>query len=1056
MFEKLKQTAQDLFGGDEVERILALPITQVRLDLKQAFNKKSFSAEDFESIVTRLQQIDPTIARQLDVVRKAMADRAVDDALDIELDTPAKTALWAAAFMRLMEDGKEPLAKSRIWSQMQDSIGLFNEGIRVAKVISASLQNNEVTFDWGQPGTWFYYDPRKNHINLDMFMTLMMGFEHMRVVHLHEIGHSELSNSFPPRMRALYDKVKAVIDPASLTEDETKALRAKPKATAQEQLQMMADVNEWQLRFMLWHMVEDNCVNQFAVNMEKILPIQDFAASWNHIGVALQGYGELARGDSDKMPEDVTSDMPRARSIREKVEQTFKDMAEAERKKQQEALQKLVNNPLSDADVKAIKSGKISPEIARRMFHMNKTIVWLSFYERTGLFRDNDKGWAKFKVFKDDVNRTVDVSAIPEAKGMSAFDYLYQMSVGAKGISSQQPRPADRMFGKQRYKAKVEETTEARNALMEKIWDIYLKTYADVLIAENQQKMQNRQQQKQQQQQGGQGQQQQDQNQQGNQQSQQGQPQQGNGDQQQGNDGTPQKSQGGGMSTPGDDAQGGGGQQDAGQENKSGGKDEKPQDDKTSGGDQKDQDKKDDQPSPDEKQTSQSNQQKEELDEELQERMKDMAATPQDKKEQEHAEDEKAAKAEAEKAKDQQDTPEAPEQDKAQDNKPGWQQDPDAQGQPKKADDLKDQAPVGEDMSQEQKDRLREALDAMKSGGPSGKGMGAGTSAHDVDLTKLAKGDWRDFEKRAIELAPVVNQIARSFEKIRDKQRRDMIKISKSDYEFQAQDGDFQSRFDRDKRLDRVFKMQSGQKVEVDDFKNFHDDVVKTTPSSIEMTFMIDGSGSMPSMKLAGGVTAMEAALQSAAIMYLAARKVGIDAYIIMWGNRNPLVVATPESTLKEVGRELEGLRNGINSATDLSPALRKTIGTMADYKPSANTISGSSHIFVYSDGDIGDASDARQDLEKVARYGRNVSVDVAVFRPNVQDSKTAMERTFEGVISETGSRNIGTLRGNDPNEMPRELARTVLRRVNAIQIKGEPDAIKRRHLKSLHNKMTS
>ena len=250
--------------------------------------------------------------------------------------------------------------------------------------------------------------------------------------------------------------------------------------------------------------------------------------------------------------------------------------------------------------------------------------------------------------------------------------------------------------------------------------------------------------------------------------------------------------------------------------------------------------------------------------------------------------------------------------------------------------------------------------------------------------------------------------------------------------------------------------MQSGQKLEVDDFKNFRDDVVKTSASSIEMTFMIDGSGSMPLMNLAGGVTAMEAALQSAAIMYLAARKVGIDAYIIMWGNRSPLVVATPDMNMKEVGRKLEGLRKGINSATDLSPALRTTIGTMADYKPAGDVVSGSSHIFVYSDGDIGDPAAASEDLLKVARHGRNVSVDVAVFRPNARDARTAMEGIFEDVIAQTGSRNIGTLRGHDPNEMPRELARTVLRRVNAIQIKAEPDSIKRRHLKALHNKMTN
>ena len=589
MFEKLRQKADAFFGGDEVDRILALPITQIRLDLKKAFNDKKFSAEDFEAMVERLKQIDPKLDTQIDIVREAIAKREVAEPLDIELDTPAKTALWAAGFMRLMEDGEAPLAQSRIWEQMQDSIGVFNEGIRVARVISSSLSNKDATFDWGQPGSWFYYDPRENHINLDMFMTLMMGFEHMRVVHLHEIGHSELSNNFPPRMRELYDKVKAIIDPQSLTADEMKALRNKPVATQEEQLQMMADVHEWQLRFMLWHMVEDNCVNQFAVNMEKIVPIQDFAASWNHVGVTLQGYGELARGDGDKLPEDVTSDMPRARSVREKIDQAMEKMAEAERKRQMEDFLKLVNNPLSDSAVKDIKAGKISPQIARRMFHMNKTAVWLAFYERTGLFRDTDKGWAKFKVFKEDINRTVDVSAIPEAKGLTAFEYLYEKSVGPQGISHLQPKPRDRLFGAKHYQKKVEESTDTRNAVMEELWDLYLKPYADVLMAEQQQQLKNRQEQKNQQ--GGQ--QQKQQGQQGGQQGQQSQSQGGGQGQQ------PQQqsqSQGGGgqpseQGSPSGNSQGqpsqngGGGQQDPQGKQSGAGAEQKPeQNEQQSGG----------------------------------------------------------------------------------------------------------------------------------------------------------------------------------------------------------------------------------------------------------------------------------------------------------------------------------------------------------------------------------------------------------------------------------------------------------------------------------------
>ncbi len=920
MVHKLKQAVQGQGTGEEIDRILALPLTQVRLSLKQAFKARSYTDDQFADTIAALTQIEPAIAAQVAVARAAVDAREVRDALDIELDTPAKTALWAATLMRLMQDGTAPVADSRLWGQIQQTVGIFNEEIRVAKVISASLQNNDVSFSWGQPRSWFYYDPRKNHINLDLLMTLMMGFEHMRVVHLHEIGHSELSNTFPPRMRELYDQVKAVIDPASLTPEDKAA--AKPVATRDEQRQMMAAVAEWNLRFQLWHMVEDNCVNQFAVNMEKILPIQDFAASWNHIGVALQGYGELARGDAGATPQDVTSDMPQSRRVED-------DTAEEERQQRDSRLA-LAGRPLTDGEVADIRAGKISPEVAARMFHMNKTSVWLAFYERTGLFSDTENGWQRFKIFRADIDRTVDPSAVD---GLAGFASLYRQSVGADGISQQQPRPSDRMFGPAHYRKKVETTSDARNTLMEEIWDRYLKPYADVLIAEQLRQFDQR------------------------------------------------------------------------QDNKNKNDDNKPQD----------------------------------LDGELGDQMGDMAPTPQDKKEKEHQQEQQAEQ-----------TP-APE---GQEN-PGWENNPEAQGESKRAGDVKDRTAFGEDMTQEQKDRLRKAIVAMQNGAGTGQGLTSGTGAHEVDLSRLAKGDWRDFEKRALELSPVVNQVARSFMQIRERQKREMTALSTREHDFYAADGDFNGRLDRDKRLDRMFKVRAGRAVNSDDFKTFRADQTTTAHSSIEMTFMIDGSVSMNDVKIGGGVTAMEAALQSAAIMYLAARQAGIDAYIVMWGNASPLVVATPETDLKEVGIKLEGLRKGINSGTDLSPALRKTIATMAAHTAPAGVISGSSHIFVYSDGDIYDRARAEADLRQISRYGRNLTVDVAVFRPAAGAGGTEIEKMCAGVIKDTGCLNIGSLRGLDPNQLPREMAQTVLRRVSAVKVQATPDHAKRRDLKALYSRMT-
>lgn len=992
MLDKLRQAAGGVFGGDEVDRILSLPLTSMRMELKDAFRNKAFTQEQFDAMAGRLLALDPRIEGQLAVVQKAMAARALDDALEIELNTPAKTTLWAAALTRMMHTGKEPIATTKLWAQMKDSIGLFNEGIIVSEVISRSLQNDEVTYDWGQPGTWFYHDPHDNHINLDLYMTLVMGFEHMRVVHLHEIGHSELSMTYPPRMKELYEKVKGVIDPRTVDRN-----APAQKMTEEEQKALSDAVMEWHYRFQLWHMVEDNCVNQFASNMEKIVPIQNFTASWNHIGVMLQGFGEMARGDMDKLPEHVTSDMPRAKGAKEKVEQAIDRIRQEQERARQQAYLDLVNNPLTDGQVSDIKAGKISPEMAQRMFHMSKTIVWLSFYERAGLFRDRDKGWARFKVFKDDINRTLDVSAIPEARGRSAFDFLYDMSVGMGGISQQQPRPSDRLFGKERYRQVVEETSAARGALMEKIWDIYLAPYADVLMQEQKKQLENRMKNAAQQQQSGQ---------------QQGQSQQGQGQSGQGQSGQGQPGQG----QPGQ-GQSGQGQPEQG-ENAEG----QPQEGGAQGGEKQD------------------------LDEQLKEQIGAMGETPEDKREKEHKE-EAAAQAQAG------DKPAAEGQGEDAGGR-GWDQAPDEKRAPKKVGEMRQKSAIDDEMSADQKKQIQEAVKQMAGADQKGFGSGAGRSAHDIDLSQLAKGDWRDFDKRAIELAPVVNQVARAFTAIRDKQKKEIARQSMTKHDFQSIDGDFEARFDRDRRLERTFKAKSGQKLEIDDFKSFQDDDVSTEASTIEMTFMIDGSGSMPTIKLGGGVSAMEAAMQSAAIMYLAARKAGIDSYIVMWGNATPLVLATPTSDYKEVGRKLEAMRNGTNSGTDLSPGISNAIKTMAEHRNRNGTISGSSHLYVFSDGDIGDFHKSVEDLTVVAQKGHNISVDVAVYRPAGDTAPRQMDRAFQQVIDATGSRNIGVIRGHDANEIPRELARNVLKRVSAFKIKTEPDAEKRRRLKQLHDKL--
>ncbi|MBI1215457.1 MAG: hypothetical protein GC185_06540 [Alphaproteobacteria bacterium] len=1175
MFDGLKKSAGKVFGGgEEIDRILSLPITKLRIELKQAFQDKKFTQEQFDDFTARLSQVDD-ITAQLELAKKAVSDRKVESEIDIELNSPAKQLLWAAALTRMMDGGKSPVAQSGLWKQLKSTIGVHNEAIAVSKVIASSMQNDDTTFDWGQPGSWFYYDPHKNHINLDLYFTLLTGFEHIRSVHLHEIGHSELSNTYSPRMKELYEKVKQYIDPRTVT-DEERAKNPPRKMKKSEQLEVGMNVAEWQYRFRLWHMTEDNCVNQFSANMSKMLP-QDFAYSLNYVSAILQGFGERLNGDEKTRRVRITTDKPPPTD--EKKREIYEDAIKKqqdEAQKEYDAAYKRASSPLSPAEIAAVKKGEITPEVAQKVFNEINTAVLLAYYEKNGMFSGkSDKTWERFHVFPEEIRQLVDVSNVPDAKGRDAFEYLFDLSGGVKkadydllsiplgryqaeeylrdntavgkafnkrlakeeaqlppgadgrpgkldepsrvalmqevlqqpefmgakapvsseaekvfyeqaaleilrakdvlgatadqtvadsgkdavenlleqaahvrGTRGLQPQPADRMLVvepynnvKDSYQNVVAATSVQRGVMMEHIWDLYLKPFADVLLKDYEKKLEERLDQKQKKGQQNKNQQ----NQQGDQ-GDQGDPSDQSGDQgEQSENGSPQQQSGGGGggdSQPDPSQQGGG----DGEPDPSGGgsQESDPQQQQGGGGGEED-------PELD-------------MDEDLQDQVGDMAENPEEKRDKENAENGAGGQQNDENdPQNQQGSGEGDENKDAAQNDgkdqdghggPGWDQDPNEQGQePKKVGDMKDQDVIDEEMSEQQKEAMKQAAKGMPKVDPNAmKSNNAGDQAG-IDLAKLAKGDWTDFNRRILELSPVINQVALSYKRIREAQRRQILQKAKT-LDYLPPDGDIQDRLDRDKVLETKFRKATRQKLTTDDAKKFQEDEVLTTESTIEITAMIDGSGSMPSVQLGNGVTAMDVALQSAVINYMACRKAGIDSYIVMWGDPEPLIIATPDSNLKEVGEKLEKLRRGTGSGTSLAPGIVKTIEAMSRHKNKNGTISGSSHILVYSDGDIGDFTATVDKLSIVSKNAKNLSVDVAVLKRPGDASVSKMENAFQTVIDRSGDKLVGIVRGSNAQEVPLELARLMQKRVRRFQVKAENDKEKRRRLKQLHKKL--
>lgn len=1118
----LTDAAGKVFGKEEIDRILSLPITQMRIELKHAYQDKAFTQEQFEDFVDRLAKVD-NLGGQVAVAKQAAAKREVGDPIDIELNSPAKQLLWAAVMTRMMRsDEKAKVSASPLWKQMQDTVGFNNEAIGVSKVIARSLQNADTTFDWGAPGTWFYYRPKNNHINIDMYYTLLMGFEHVRAVHLHEIGHSELSNTYSPTMKKLYDKVKILIDPSTVNpESQTDKTKKKPriKMKKAEYRQLMLDVAEWQLRFKLWHMTEDTVVNQFSANKSGEIN-QNFGNSLNYVSAVLQGFGELISGDALQRDVKVSTDAPPDANDPKRAAWEEKQKKKQDAEKEHAERMRRATTPLTDDEVKQIQGGQISKEIATKMFDQINTAVLLAYYEQNGMFRGVDKNWERLHIIPQDIRRTVDVSAIPGAAGKDAFEYLIDMSVGqmnpnkelmripldrqraithmaeqvqvkkatssfldlanafddmdagvekseaenaadyarellaklkitnlppdadpvesvlflaakAHGIRNLQPQAADRILQHEpyntlqdSYRAVVAYTSEQRGMVMEHVWDTYLKPYADVILKAYEEKLDRKAEQKKEQQK------QKKQDQQNGQQGQKGQQGQEGGEPGESSDGNG-SSGGGNDSEPdiSDNDNGDGQGQDSGieitdDENDGETNDGDPSDDNDGEGQKnEDQDGKGGAGDDDDV----------ELDEDDMNQIGDMNEKPEDGREDEAAENE--ANANDGKGADKDDA--------------GKEQ----KSQPKKVSDFKDKEPAREDLTEQEKQQRREAAKNMPEGNKLDRNTAQDTQ--DVDLAKLAKGDYRDFNRRVYELAPVISQQARIYQNIRAEQRRAIRKMSRDQHSFIASDGNFLGRHDMEKSRRTKLKQAFGQPVNVEDFKKIKRDEQAFADSTIEIISLIDGSGSMPMKNLGNGVNAMEVALQSAVINYMAARKAGIDGWIIIWGNAKPLVVASPDMPLKEVGENVQRVRGGINSGTALAPGFDTTMQTLAEHRNKNGTISGSSHIMVYSDGEIQDEAAAQQRIETITQGTKNVSIDVAVLvSKGSREAPTEMERMINKITAKSGDRKVGVLRGDDARTVPLELSRRTLQRVKRFKVEVVPDDCKRAIYKAVSRKL--
>lgn len=1060
MGKSLADMTRQLFAGarnqDEIDRILSMPLTPLRLELIEAKRRKRFTQEEFDSFVSRLSAVGK-ITHLFDAGRRAIETGEVRDPREIEMNADYKQLYWTAVITRMMHTGDKPVAETKFWKQYLSTIAFHNEAITVANLIERSLQNDSATFGWGEPGSWFWQDRKRNHVNSDAYFMSLVGFDHARSIILHELGHSDLSREYPPQMKALFEKLtkraaelsgKNDVEINQSTNSIDAEIELPDEMTVEDQLEIGGLIEAWNRRHRMWNAYEDITVNQYATNASHYMP-QDMGYSLNHAGTVMVGFGAArSNPNNEKLLKFVTDLPPEEISDEKRKEAKEHILAEC--------------TPLNDGQIADIKSGNISPEMALRMFEQINRIGLLAGYIKNGLMNDTPENWASMRVFESDINALVDVSGLPDVNGRSAFRYLVEISAeGMDSIRNLQPQKVDRIIYRdpykniaENYRAIVRETNDKRNDIIDRIWNVYSKPFADVLVKQAQEQLKQRLEQQQQQQQEGKN----DKGQK-NDQSQQSQNGQKKGQKSQGKQ---QGSQGEGQGEGQPDPQSGDPSGEPGQ-----GKGNKTKTDQKMRDDAKDVSGTPDQQR--QKEIDKNNGKsagKDKKNAKNKPENKDSDGGKDGKPEQSSDKSENPAKENGDKNTDDAGKPEKADgkgnengQDgdkdqgkEKQGNGPGWgRSGQDSRNQPIKVSDAKNREKIDDrDLSEKEKEALsKQAENARTPDMGNLASSGAGVSSQ-LDLTRLAKGDWSNFNARMVELAPIITLLTASYKKIREEQKR-FIERETSDLDLMPEDGDFMARLDRDKVLETKFKMAAGQEITVDDFKKFREDKTDTQYCSIEMVFMIDGSGSMPMMKLPGGVTAMEVAMQSAAIGYMACRKAGIDSYIIMWGDNIPKILAKPDTPLREVGENIETLRKGTGSGTSLAPAIIFMTDTIANYRNKKSTISGSTHILVFSDGEIADPTPTSMVLDTLARNAHNMSVDVAVITS--KSAVSEMENVFKEVIQRTGDKVAGILRGNNPNQLPLELARLTLRRVKKAKIKGEPDEKKRKRLKALHAK---
>jgi hypothetical protein len=1037
----------------KLSTILAEPLSKQRIMLTTRIaeaqnpdNPKAFTADDLQALFATIDAPRDSFKREVDNVMEALKTGKAP--FEPNLRNPENQFIWGAALQFLsvnpevMAGWQTPLTpdlltKSNLWEQIRKSRDAIEELLAHAYNIRETLRDRDTKYIWGGPGSKVSYNRQKNAITIDLSQVMVMGFEHARADVNRVVAESLLSVKYPKKMQDLYRELAPLLKRAQQAQS-----KKAPKLSKDDYKKLRTLSAEWQLRMMMFNAGEENAVNRYVSNLGQ-KTLQDFSVSLNNTAVTGRGIG---LGGLDPM-------------------------------------------------------GLDAKDAYKRYMNL-ANILMLHFYQKNNLFENTDEAWRSVGTYPDFVRTTETLKKRSpndppaDGEGVSHPDFKYFRSLGER-LEKALPKGAARLFGQERFEREINRAADERNKIIEEIWEKFGEELLQDIM--NEVKEQLEEQMKNQQEQDGDEQDQDgdDQDQDNDQEGQQGQKgQKGKKGQkgQKGQKGEPSDDDG--DQEDSDDQEGD--DQDADQENQSGqkqkqqkdGKDQKQKGQKNKGekdkgekdkgekdkgekdkGDQAQDQEGDDQkqkgePSDDQgdDQSGQGDEQEADgQDQDGQSEEGKLGADDDSKVPVDGMGDMPGVEGASENPEDARSEKDGQDQD-GQDGEDGQEGDQDAdadngqEGQDGQGQTMEDLQKALEKAQQEAEADAQgqEGDQQSKQKAQQKKSDKAGTQ-DGRDLADLAKQDWTQYDKRIAELQEPIQTVRKIFKKVQERQLEEKKQIS-SDLDIIPENGELLERFNTEAHKNLVIKSKLGT-VEEADYKRFHKDETVTTPTEIDVVLMIDGSGSMGQASFQGGrsMTPLDSALQTAAILFEATsgQDMAINVYVVMWGHRDKHLIQVPikpGASRVEVGRAMQAMRSGLNSGTDMAPAIEKVVETIAEQRGKSGTLSGFTHIINLSDGDISDATETTKKLKEMFTYTDKVTFDTALIGGRKDSDMAKASKAAKGTKPQ---HDVGVLYETDPNKIPMAITGLLLDKIRKLgSFKAVPNAQKRRELKKASHEM--